>query len=148
MIRVQAEDFDISDEIANLRHGRTDIGAITAFIGIVRDIASSPAVTAMTLEHYPGMTEAELQRIEREACQRWPLLGSSIVHRVGRLMAGDNIVLVLTASPHRQASFEAAHFLMDFLKTDAPFWKVEETDATRKWVDAKESDCKARERWS
>ena len=127
MIRVQTQDFDIGAEIAALRDGRTDAGAIVAFVGTVREHAKNGAITAMTLEHYPGMTEKELARIEAEARGRWPLLDALVVHRIGRLLPGDNIVLVVTLSTHRQAAFEAAEFLMDYLKTSAPFWKTEET---------------------
>ena len=127
MIRVQTEDFDIGAEIAALRQGRTDAGAIVAFVGTVREYAKNGAIAAMTLEHYPGMTEKELTRIEVEARERWPLLDVLAVHRIGRLAPGDNIVLVVTLSTHRQAAFEAAEFLMDYLKTSAPFWKTEET---------------------
>lgn len=147
MIRVQEEDFDIAAEIAALTGGRKDIGAIAAFVGLVRDRASGESVTAMTLEHYPGMTERELARIEAEAHARWPLTGSAIVHRVGRLLPGDNIVLVITASAHRQAAFESAQFLMDYLKTQAPFWKTEETGESRQWVEARQSDDDAVSRW-
>ncbi|MGO9174400.1 MAG: molybdenum cofactor biosynthesis protein MoaE [Rhodomicrobium sp.] len=148
MIRVQSQDFDIGAEIAALRSGRTDVGAIAAFIGTVRDQAATNAVTAMTLEHYPGMTEKELARIEAEAHARWPLLDSLIVHRTGRLLPGDNIVLVIALSAHRDAAFEAARFLMDYLKTNAPFWKTEETAAGRHWVAARESDEESATRWS
>jgi molybdopterin synthase catalytic subunit len=147
MIRVQEEDFDIAAEIAALKSGRADIGAVAAFIGLVRDHASSEKVTAMTLEHYPGMTEKELARIERQAHERWPLIASTIVHRIGRLLPGDNIVLVLTASAHRQAAFESAQFLMDYLKTQAPFWKTEEIGESRKWVEAREGDNALADRW-
>ena len=147
MIRVQEADFDIGAEIAGLRNGRTDAGAIAAFIGTVRDCACQNATAAMTLEHYPGMTEKELARIEAEARARWPLLDVLIVHRVGRLLPGDNIVLAVTLSAHRQAAFEAAQFLMDYLKTEAPFWKTEETAGGRQWVDARESDAKDAARW-
>ena len=123
MIRVQQEDFDIGAEIAALKPGRSDIGAIVIFIGTVRD--QHGAVDEMTLEHYAGMTERELQRIEAEANARWTLQASLIVHRIGTLKPGDNIVLVVTASEHRDAAFEAAKFLMDYLKTAAPFWKRE-----------------------
>jgi molybdopterin synthase catalytic subunit len=139
MIRVQAQDFDIGAEIAALRKGRSDAGAIVAFAGTVRDQAKSGTIAAMTLEHYPGMTEKELARIEAEARARWPLLESLIVHRIGRLLPGDNIVLAITISAHRQAAFEAAQFLMDYLKTSAPFWKTEETSEGRHWVAAQES---------
>ena len=145
--RVQQEDFDAAAEVAALTAGRTDIGAIVTFTGRVR--GGEGGVAAMTLEHYPGMTEAELSRIEAEAHSRWPLQASLIVHRVGELKPGDNIVLVVTASDHRQAAFEAAGFLMDYLKTRAPFWK-KETDASGNavWVEARESDDSAARRWS
>ena len=146
-VRVQQEDFDAAAEVAALTAGRTDIGAIVTFTGRVR--GGEGGVAAMTLEHYPGMTEAELSRIEAEAHSRWPLQASLIVHRVGELKPGDNIVLVATASAHRQAAFEAAGFLMDYLKTRAPFWK-KETDASGNavWVEARESDDSAARRWS
>jgi molybdopterin synthase catalytic subunit len=147
MIRVQEQDFEIGAEIAALRKGRTDAGAIAAFIGTVRGEVQNGSVSAMTLEHYPGMTEKELSRIEAEAHARWPLLDSLIVHRTGRLLPGDNIVLVVTLSAHRGAAFEAAQFLMDYLKTGAPFWKTEETGAGRQWVDARESDNADAARW-
>jgi molybdopterin synthase catalytic subunit len=147
MIRVQEQDFDIGGEIAALRAGRTDVGAIAAFVGTVRDCAEKSAISAMTLEHYPGMTEKELVRIEAEARARWPLLDALIVHRVGRLVPGDNIVLVVTLSAHRQAAFEAAQFLMDYLKTDAPFWKSEETGGGAQWVAARDSDDEQAARW-
>jgi molybdopterin synthase catalytic subunit len=145
MIRVQEQDFDIAAEIAALRHGRTDIGAIASFIGAVR--GDGDALAAMTLEHYPGMTEKELERIEAEARARWPLLDCLVVHRVGRLLPGDNIVLVVTLSAHRRAAFEAAEFLMDYLKTKAPFWKSEESADCRSWVAARESDDADAARW-
>ena len=146
-IRVQPEDFDVAAEIATMTAGRQDIGAIVTFTGRVR--ADEDSVATMTLEHYPGMTEAELSGIEAEAQTRWPLQGSLIVHRVGNLKPGDNIVLVVTASAHRQAAFEAAGFLMDYLKTRAPFWK-KETDASGNtvWVEAREADERAVRRWS
>jgi molybdopterin synthase catalytic subunit len=146
VIRVQQEDFDIGAEIAQLKAARTDIGAIVTFTGTVRDKAG--AVTEMTLEHYPGMTERELTRIEAEAHARWPLQANLIVHRYGTLAPGDNIVLVITASEHRDAAFDAAKFLMDYLKTSAPFWKRETglVDGTR-WVDAEAKDATARTRW-
>jgi molybdopterin synthase catalytic subunit len=147
MIRVQEEDFDLGAEVGALRKGRADAGAIAAFIGLVREQANNAQVKAMTLEHYPGMTEQELTRIEAEAHARWPLLDSVIVHRIGRLMPGDNIVLVVTMSAHRQAAFQAAEFLMDYLKTKAPFWKTEETGDGRQWVSARESDDADAQRW-
>ncbi|MGV1014590.1 MAG: molybdenum cofactor biosynthesis protein MoaE [Methyloceanibacter sp.] len=142
MIRVQQEDFDVAAEIARLRAGRTDIGAIVTFTGTVRD--QSGAVTEMTLEHYPGMTERELERIEAEANARWPLQASLIVHRTGTLAPGDNIVLVATASEHRDAAFDAAKFLMDYLKTRAPFWKRETGPGGSHWVEAAPDDEIAR----
>lgn len=147
MIRVQSQDFDIGAEIAAIRKGRSDIGAIVSFTGTVRDTADGAPITAMTLEHYPGMTEKELERVEQEAHERWPLQASLIVHRVGAMRPGENIVLVITASAHRQAAFEAAEFLMDYLKTDAPFWKKEDGPSGSGWVDARESDDAARARW-
>ncbi|WP_286828093.1 MULTISPECIES: molybdenum cofactor biosynthesis protein MoaE [Kordiimonas] len=144
-ISVQREDFQIADEIAALRGDRTDMGAIVTFTGTVRDITGE--LKAMTLEHYPGMTEAELGRVADEAEKRWPLVGCRVIHRYGRLEPGDNIVLVITMSAHRHAAFEAADFLMDFLKSRAPFWKMEETDNGGQWVDAKESDTDALKRW-
>jgi molybdopterin synthase catalytic subunit len=146
VIRVQQEDFDISAEIARLTSGRTDIGAIVTFTGTVRD--QDGAVSEMALEHYPGMTERELARIEAEACARWPLQASLIVHRYGTLKPGDNIVLVLTASEHRDAAFDAAKFLMDYLKTSAPFWKRETGPGGSRWVEASSSDATARTRWN
>jgi len=148
MIRVQQEDFNIGAEIDRLRAGRTDIGAIVSFTGTVRDTANGAPVTKMTLEHYPGMTEKELERIEAEANTRWPLHASLIIHRTGAMKPGENIVLVVTASANRGAAFEAAEFLMDYLKTDAPFWKKEEGPGGGRWVDARLSDDKARKRWS
>lgn len=138
MIRVQTEDFEIGAEIAALKDGRTDIGAIVSFTGTVRD--ADGTVSEMTLEHYPGMTEKELERIEQEAHARWPLQASLVVHRVGTLKPGDNIVLVVTASAHRDAAFDAAKFLMDYLKTNAPFWKRESGPQGSQWVEAKTSD--------
>ena len=148
MIRVQTQDFDTGAEIEALRAGRTDAGAIVAFVGTVREMARNGAITAMTLEHYPGMTEKELARIEAEARERWPLLDTLVIHRVGRLAPGDNIVLVVTLSAHRQAAFEAAQFLMDYLKANAPFWKTEETAGGSHWVAAKESDEADAARWA
>ena len=145
MIRVQTEDFDIGAEIAALKAGRSDIGAIVSFIGTVRD--QHGAVAEMTLEHYPGMTESELQRIEAEARTRWELQASLIVHRTGTLRPGDNIVLVVTASEHREAAFEAAKFLMDYLKTAAPLWKRESGPSGTRWVEAEAKDDSAASRW-
>ena len=147
-VRVQSEDFEIGAEVARLTAGRTDIGAIVTFTGTVRADNKGSTITGMTLEHYPGMTEQELARVEAEANARWPLQASLIVHRVGELKPGANIVLVVTASAHREAAFDAAAFLMDYLKTRAPFWKKEVwADGRGQWVDARESDDRATERW-
>ncbi|HKQ55263.1 MAG TPA: molybdenum cofactor biosynthesis protein MoaE [Methyloceanibacter sp.] len=146
MIRVQREDFDVGAEIARIKARRSDIGAIVTFTGTVRD--RDGAVAAMTLEHYPGMTEAELARVEAEACARFALQASLIVHRYGTLEPGDNIVLVATASEHREAAFEAARFLMDYLKTRAPFWKREDGPSGARWVEAEARDEAATARWS
>lgn len=145
-VRVQEDDFDIGAEIDRLTAGRTDVGAVVTFSGRVR--AEEGKIAKLTLEHYPGMTEGELERIEAEAHKRWPLQASLIVHRIGELSAGDNIVLVVAVSAHRQAAFEAASFLMDYLKTNAPFWK-KETAASGEtaWVEARASDESAAERW-
>jgi molybdopterin synthase catalytic subunit len=147
-VRIQPEDFDISAEVRAVSAGRTDIGAIVTFTGTVRGGNGNAHITEMTLEHYPGMTEVELQRIEAEAQRRWPLQASLIIHRYGPLRPGDNIVLVVTASRHRQAAFDAAAFLMDFLKTRAPFWKKEtRADGSSGWVDARDADDTALTRW-
>jgi molybdopterin synthase catalytic subunit len=145
VICVQQKDFDIGAEVAKLTAGRTDIGAIVTFTGTVRD--QDGAVEEMTLEHYPGMTERELSRIEAEAQARWPLQASLILHRYGTLRPGDNIVLVVTASEHRDAAFDAAKFLMDYLKTSAPFWKRESGSGGSRWVEAEASDADAAARW-
>lgn len=147
-VRVQREDFDVGKEIDRLTAERTDIGAVVTFTGRVRGEANGQPISSMTLEHYPGMTEQELARVEAEACERWPLQASLIIHRIGELKPGDNIVLVVTTSAHRQAAFEAAEFLMDYLKTRAPFWKKEAgPDGRGRWVDARDSDEAALERW-
>ena len=147
MIRVQEDDFDIGAELARLTADRTDLGAVVTFTGTVRGGVGEDAIEEMTLEHYPGMTEAELERVEAEARARWPLAASLIVHRTGRLEPGDNIVLVITASAHRRAAFEAAEFLMDYLKTSAPFWKREVSGGQARWVEARESDDADAKRW-
>jgi molybdopterin synthase catalytic subunit len=146
-IRVQRDSFDLSEESRRLTEGRTDIGAVVAFTGHCRDEAGTLA--ALELEHYPGMAEEEIRRIAGEATGRWPLLGLTIVHRNGRILPGEPIVLVLAASEHRRAAFEAASFLMDFLKTRAPFWKKEHrSDGSEgDWVAAKDTDDKAAGRW-
>lgn len=146
-VRLQHEDFDVGAEVAALTHGRTDIGAVVNFIGICRAGPEDDRISAMTLDHYPQMAQAELERIEAQARQRWPLQGVTIIHRHGRLVPGDNIVLVATASMHRQAAFEAASFLMDYLKTRAPFWKKEERASGTGWVAAKDEDDAAAARW-
>jgi molybdopterin synthase catalytic subunit len=147
MIRVQREDFDVGAELEALSRGKTGIGGITSFVGLVRDIAGGEQVGAMTLEHYPGMTERQLAEIEAEAHRRWPLDAVLIIHRHGRLEPGERIVLVATASAHREAAFDSCHFLIDWLKTKAPFWKLEETPAGPRWVDAQAGDDAAAGRW-
>ncbi len=144
MIRVQEQDFDIKTEINAATGMSKDVGAVVSFTGIVR---SDDGLTAMTLEHYPGMTERELNRIALLAKTKWPLQSVRIIHRIGRLTPGENIVLVVTASRHRQAAFNAANFLMDYLKTDAPFWKYEERGRDALWIERRTSDENARARW-
>ena len=146
-VRLQREDFDAAAEAAKITRGRTDIGAVVTFTGICRDREAGEGVSALTLEHYPDMAEEEIARHVSEAKARWPLLGVTVIHRYGRFVPGDNIVLVVTASAHRAAAFEAADFLMDYLKTRAPFWKQEERAHGTAWVDAKETDDAAAERW-
>ena len=161
MIRIQTEDFDVSEETKRLRKDRTDVGAIVSFTGTVRQTKPCPpssvtkgqkeanksSLLSLTLEHYPGMSERELQRIEGEARQRWSLLDCLIIHRTGELFPGDNIVLVLTLSRHRQDAFEAASFLMDYLKTSAPFWKKEKFSTHASWVKARTQDEEAAKSW-
>ncbi len=147
-IRVQEADFDTGAEIARLTAGRTDVGGIGCFVGTVRGEAAGRPIAALTLEHYPAMTEPALARIAAEAASRWDLLGCTLIHRVGRLCPGENIVLVLAASSHRQAALDATAFLIDWLKTKAPFWKKETlADGAEAWVEARESDTKAAARW-
>lgn len=149
-IRVQAEDFDTGAEIAALAAGRTDVGGIGCFVGTVRGdkSATGASVVGMTLEHYPGMTERAIAGIVRQAETRWPLLGCTVIHRIGPLRPGDNIVLVIAASAHRQAALDATAFLIDWLKTRAPFWKREDFATGRgAWVEAREEDDAAAERW-
>jgi molybdopterin synthase catalytic subunit len=151
-VRLQREPFDAAAEAATLRRGRADIGAIVTFTGICRGEEAGTKLRAMTLEHYPEMAQAEITRHAQTAARRWPLLGVSIVHRYGRIEPGEDIVLVVTAATHRQDAFAAAEFLMDYLKTRAPFWKqVEYAEARsgseRIWVDAKQSDDALAERW-
>ena len=147
-IRIQQADFDIAREIAALTKGRTDIGAVVSFSGICRGHEDGGTIAALTLEHYPGMAEAEIARHTETAMSRWPLTGLAVIHRVGRITPGENIVLVLTASQHRQAAFAAAEFLMDYLKANAPFWKREESAAGTNWVDARSHDDAAAARWT
>src|SRR6516162_10867853 len=146
-VRLQREDFDVAAEAAKITRGRTDIGAVVTFTGICRDREAGRGVAALTLEHYPGMAEEEIARHVAEAERRWPLNGVTVIHRYGRLVPGDNIVLVVTAAAHRAAAFAAAEFLMDYLKTRAPFWKREERAGTASWVDAKAADDEAAQRW-
>jgi molybdopterin synthase catalytic subunit len=147
-IRLQAGDFDVAAETAALTQGRTDIGAVVNFIGICRGGEGDEAIAALTLEHYPGMAEEEIARHAAEAVARWPLDGVTIIHRYGRIVPGENIMMVLTASAHRQAAFEAAEFLMDYLKTAAPFWKSEERATGKTWVEARGEDDEAAARWT
>lgn len=147
-VRVQQEDFDAGQELATLAAQNHAIGGVVSFIGRVRDMTKDGELMAMTLEHYPGMTEKMLDRIETEAMKRWPLSASLIIHRYGQLAPGDRIVLVITASAHRQAAFEASEFLVDWLKTKAPFWKQEETPDGARWVTARSSDDAAAARWA
>lgn len=146
-INVQEDAFDTRVEQGRLTEGRSDIGAIVSFTGWVRDFNERPDVTALTLEHFPGMTEKALHEIALEAGERWVLQGVTIIHRVGRLEPGDAIVLVMTASAHRRAAFEACDFIMDYLKTRAPFWKKEHTDNGSYWVSERQSDREAASRW-
>lgn len=147
-VRVQAADFDVSAELAALGAGRSDIGGIGSFVGTVRGTAQGRPIVSMTLEHYPGMTERAMGGIAEAAARRWDLLGCTLVHRVGVLRPGENIVLVLAAAAHRQAALEATGFLIDWLKTRAPFWKKERfADGQESWVDAREADDAAAARW-
>jgi molybdopterin synthase catalytic subunit len=148
IIRLQREPFDIGAEVAMLTAGRSDIGAVVTFTGICRADENGAPIAALTLEHYPGMAEAEIARHVEEARARWPLLGVTVIHRHGRLRPGEVIVLVVTASSHRQPAFAAAEFLMDYLKTRAPFWKQVEAAGSAAWVEAKSTDDEAAERWS
>ena len=147
-VRLQSEAFDAAAEAAALTRGRTDIGALVTFTGICRGAESGEPIAALTLEHYPGMAEAEIARQVEDAKARWPLLGVTVIHRYGRIAPGENIVLVVTASSHREAAFAAAEFLMDYLKTRAPFWKQVEAATGTTWVDAKDADAAAAQRWT
>ena len=146
-VRIQAEDFDVAGEIAALTQGRGDLGAVVTFTGLCRD--EGGRLAALELEHYPGMAQAEAERVVEEARARWPLSGVTVIHRFGTILPGQNIVLVVTASSHRDAAFAAASFLMDYLKTRAPFWKREHLNdgTTGAWVDVKAEDDAAAERW-
>jgi molybdopterin synthase catalytic subunit len=146
-VRVQREDFDLAAEIAAISNGRADIGAVVTFTGLCRD--EGGALEALELEHYPGMAEAQITKIAHEAITRWPVQAITAIHRVGKVAPGGNIVLVIAASPHREAAFSAASFLMDYLKTGAPFWKKEHLkDGTSgEWVEAKDKDDAALEKW-
>ena len=150
-IRLQREPFDAAAEAARLTRGRTDVGAVVTFTGICRGNEGDEPIVALTLEHYPDMAEAEIVRHVEEAQARWPLLGATVIHRYGRITAGEDIVLVVTTSSHREAAFAAAEFIMDYLKTRAPFWKQVEkaggNSVSKTWVDAKASDDAAAERW-
>ncbi|MCU0838707.1 MAG: molybdenum cofactor biosynthesis protein MoaE [Rhodospirillales bacterium] len=147
MIRVQSEDFDIGAEIAQFTQGRTDVGGLCLFVGLVRDVVGDAPLEALVLEHYPQMTERELRRIEEEAHRRWPLLDTLIIHRHGRLKPGDRIVLVAVCSAHRQAAFDGCRFLIDWLKTRAPFWKREEAGGQHRWVAACDADLGIAAAW-
>ncbi len=147
-VRVQQEDFDVGTEIARLRAGNPKIGAVASFIGIVRDLNEGAAVGSITLEHYPGMTEKSLTAIAEQAKARWQLIDVLIVHRIGTLAPADQIVLVVTTSSHRGDAFSACQFVMDYLKTEAPFWKKEATADGVRWVDARDTDDAARASWT
>ncbi|MCS6780972.1 MAG: molybdenum cofactor biosynthesis protein MoaE [Geminicoccaceae bacterium] len=146
-VRIVEQPFDPARELAAFARGRSDVGAVASFTGLVRDEHGGERILAMTLEHYPGMTERQLARIEAEARARWPLLDALVIHRVGRMLPGEPIVLVATASAHRAAALEACAFLIDWLKTKAPFWKLEETPTGARWVEARASDDAAAARW-
>jgi molybdopterin synthase catalytic subunit len=147
-VRLQREPFDAAAEAAGFAGGRSDIGAVVTFTGVCRGTENGELIAALTLEHYPGMAESEIERHVAEAIERWPLMGVTVIHRYGRIQPGENIVLVVTASSHRQAAFAAAEFLMDYLKTRAPFWKQVEKAGEKSWIDAKAIDDTAAERWS
>ena len=146
-IRLQREAFDVAAETTALTRGRSDVGAVVTFTGICRGDEGGKPIAALTLEHYPGMAEAEIERHVAEAAERWPLIGVTVIHRYGRITPGEDIVLVVTTSSHRQAAFAAAEFLMDYLKTTAPFWKQVEQAGGKTWVEAKGADDAAAERW-
>lgn len=147
MIRVQTEDFDIGAEIGKMTAGNSEIGGLASFVGLVRDYAGDEKISSMTLEHYPGMTEKQLSRLEAEARERWDLQDVLIIHRYGTLNPGDRIVLVVTASAHREASLESCQFLIDWLKTKAPFWKLEDCESGAQWVESRSEDSVAADKW-
>lgn len=147
MIRVQSEDFDVGAEIAELRRENARIGALACFVGLVRELNENASVSEMTLEHYPGMTEKALAEIVAQAKQRWDIYDALVIHRIGALKPTDQIVLVATTSAHRHEAFASCEFIMDYLKTQAPFWKKEQTAHGARWVDARESDASATQRW-
>jgi molybdopterin synthase catalytic subunit len=147
-VRIQREPFDAAAEAAKLTRGRTDVGALVTFTGVCRGDEAGEPIAALTLEHYPGMAEAEIERHMAQAVERWPLLGVTVIHRHGRIQPGEDIMMVATASSHRQAAFAAAEFLMDYLKTRAPFWKQVEKADGKIWVDAKTTDDAAAARWN
>ena len=146
-IRIQREPFDVCAETARLTRGRTDAGAVVTFTGICRGDEAGEPIAALTLEHFPGMAEAEIERHVADATQRWPLIGVTVIHRYGRILPGEDIMMVVTVSSHRAAAFAAADYLMDYLKTRAPFWKQVDKAGGKIWVDAKASDDMAAERW-
>ena len=147
MIKVQQEDFDVGAEIGRLSEGNAKVGGLACFVGLVRDIAGDQPIKSLTLEHYPGMTERQLEKLEAEARRRWPLQDVLIIHRYGTLDPGDRIVLVVTASAHREASLESCHFLIDWLKTKAPFWKLEDRESGAQWVESRSEDSVAADKW-
>jgi len=148
MIKIQREDFDLGQQLARMRESRTDIGGLASFVGLMRDLNDGDSVTRMRLEHYPGMTEQAIEEIVSDAHQRWPLIDVTVIHRVGELAPGDQIVLVAVASAHRAAAFEACEYIMDFLKTRAPIWKKEHAvDGSSRWVDSRGTDAAAVRRW-
>lgn len=146
-VRVQTEDFDVGAELAALRAGDGRVGAVASFVGVVRDLSEGKAISAMTLEHYPGMTEKALEAIVVEAKARWDIFAALVIHRVGPLLPCDQIVLVAVSSAHRGEAFAACEYIMDYLKTQAPFWKKEDTPEGGHWVDARDSDDAALQRW-
>ncbi len=146
-VRVQTEDFDLSQEVAQLRAGQPGVGGIVTFVGTVRDMNEGSSVAAMELEHYPGMTEKALEQIVAQARARWPIFDALVIHRVGPLKPLEQIVLVAVTSPHRGEAFDACEFIIDYLKTEAPFWKKEDTPQGARWVDARVTDDEALAKW-